>query len=361
MRASQPVRVGFRCDVDVETGVGHLVRCVALAEELLGRGVEVVFLSDLGGVEWAERQLSSRSIPVGQPAHAAADVSRQAASLALDAVVLDGYRLDPETGRTLRRAGIVVLNVVDAEFGRQDADIYLDQNLDSEHSSFAMPDGGERLAGIRYVLLRDVVRVERPSTPRAPRTWAVLDVLAFFGGTDAFGAGPVVVPLILRTGAPMHIRVVAPRPEIARHLEALPTGQGQRVEILGPRDDMPRLATTSDLVAAASGSSAWELMCLGVTTAVVAVSDNQQVSYQVLLDEGIALGLGRLDELRLGAKAQQLAVRDLSDLLRDHDRRAAMSALGWALVDGRGRERVADALMNQLASRIRTLGPQGPT
>jgi spore coat polysaccharide biosynthesis predicted glycosyltransferase SpsG len=347
MRAEGPVRIGIRCDADVRTGVGHLVRCIALAEELLGRGVEVVFLSRVDNVAWASRQLSTRGLRVVPPASAAADLARQTLDLGLDAVVLDRYELDPDTGKAVRERGVVVLDILDGAFGGQEADLYVDQNLHAERSAFSLPSGAERLAGVRYVLLRDVVRAERPPTPRAPRPGAALEVLAFFGGTDAFGAAPVIVPLILRTGAAMHLKVVAPRPETARRLERVPTSPGQSVEILGPRDDLPLLAAASDLVATASGSSPWEAMCLGVAVAVVAVSENQGVGYQALLAEKVALGLGRLDQLHTDA-AQRLAAHTLSELLRDPERRAAISARGWALVDGRGRERVADTLLKRI-------------
>jgi len=157
--------VGFRCDARTETGVGHLVRCVALAEELASRGHRVVFLGDVHELPWAGRQLADRDLPVTAAAPTPLGLASQAADLGLTLVVLDGYHLDPFTGTALRASGLGVLAVVDGPFGaEQDADLYLDQNLGA---SPVRREGSRSrtLAGLDYVLLRDVVRRRRPSPP----------------------------------------------------------------------------------------------------------------------------------------------------------------------------------------------------
>src|SRR5687767_9518867 len=108
-------RVGIRCDAGARTGVGHLVRCVALAEELTGRGVEVHFLSELGGLPWAEQQLRSRGLPWHPAPFDPVGMLAAADRLGLDAVVLDSYTLPGGYGAALRAAGRTVLAIVDGD------------------------------------------------------------------------------------------------------------------------------------------------------------------------------------------------------------------------------------------------------
>jgi spore coat polysaccharide biosynthesis predicted glycosyltransferase SpsG len=239
----------------------------------------------------------------------------------------------------------VVLDVLDGDFGRQEADLYLDQNLGAEHAPFDGPEGSVRLAGMQYALLREVVRENRPTAPRPTTEPAVFDIVAFFGGTDAHDAAPVVVPLLLQTGVAMQVRVVAGRSKLARQLAVLPTEAGQRIEVLEPTDDLPRLAAASDLVVCASGTSLWEMLCVGAPSAILAVTRNQEIGYQAVVTGEFAVGLGRLDQLCTDDTARVEAVRSLATLLRNPERRARLSDRGWALVDGRGRERVAEALL----------------
>ncbi|MER7501070.1 hypothetical protein AB0L05_22215 [Nonomuraea pusilla] len=371
--------VGVRCDVTARGGAGHLVRCVALAEELTGRGVEVLFLGDLSGSAWACAQLTARGLPLLAAPRDPAGLARLAVELRLGAMVLDSYELPPGTGATLRAAGVPVLAIVDGDPLGQSADLYLDQNLDAELTPW--PHGGERLAGLQYVLLRDAVlrlggrarpdtATSRPELAAVPCPTAaagptgglrslgaavsgesaaglrsvgavgsgevtggsrscagVARVLCFFGGTDSAGVAPRWAEALRRTGVPFQATVVSPEPFDA------PDG----VAVVPPTDRLPELMIDADLVVTAAGSAVWELLHLGVPAALTWVAPNQLIGYRALVGRGAAAGLGR--------EPGEAAVGALTRLLADPAARDDLARRGSGLVDGRGRERVADALL----------------
>jgi spore coat polysaccharide biosynthesis predicted glycosyltransferase SpsG len=351
--------VGLRCDADTATGVGHLVRCVALAEELLGRGVDAVFLGDLGGLPFVVRQLEARGLTWRAAPKAPQALADLAMDLGLDAVVLDGYHLDPGCGRALQDRGLPVLAIADGDFGTgQSATLYLDQNLGAVRPAH-LPPGVPMLSGLGHVLLRDAVRRRRPAEAAHHRrsadggcTTGHPRVLAVFGGTDPYDAVRTAVPLLLATGRPLELRAIVSRTEVARALRGLPLRPGQRLILLSPVDDLPALVVESDLVVSASGSSLWELLCLGVPAAAVCVTDNQEAGYLAVVRRALVAGLGRLEDLTGTETARRHAVATLAALLADDDARAALAARGLREVDGRGRERVADALCAQIAERV---------
>jgi spore coat polysaccharide biosynthesis predicted glycosyltransferase SpsG len=238
------------------------------------------------------------------------------------------------------------LAIVDGDLRGAQADIYVDQNLGSEQDKPQLPDGAVRLAGLDYVLLRDEVLGLRQAEPPAPGPGGVPKVFAFFGGTDAFGAGPYVVAALAATGVPFEATVVAPGEDLAKAIGAIPLAAGQYVEVIGPTSQLATAVVASDLVVSASGTSTWELLCLGAAAGLVCVVDNQVMGYERAVATGAAVGVGVLSELKVNPAAGAAVLRPL---LTDPVERARIAAAGWKLVDGFGRARVADALYQLLS------------
>ncbi len=338
------MRIAFCCDAGHLAGLGHLMRCVALAEELAERGLTPEFVVDLSELPWARGQLAARGF--GWRA-GGRDPVPDLLELRPAAVVLDSYLLPATVSMRLREAGLPVVAVVDDDERGQVADVYLDQNLGADPAgpkTVAAPPDAVRLAGLRFALHRtDLLRhrPEQPSDPghRPPR------VLAFFGATDPFGAAPVLAAALAATEVACHATFVAASPALADAVRGVPGPTGQRREVIGPTDELSRLVGGADLVLAASGTSAWELACLGAAAALVCVVDNQEVGYARAVATGAVAGLGRLTDLR---KDPLAAVDTLHDLLTERSRRLRLREVAWRLVDGQGRRRVADTLLARL-------------
>lgn len=331
-----------RCDVGPTYGVGHLMRCVALSEEFADRGFEVTFSADVGSVPFARDQLSSRGFRWVPPPDSVSGLAEQAERA--DAVVIDSYSLPREAYTAVRRVR-PTLAIVDGDPAEKDGHVIVDQNIGAEADDWPLPEGTVRLAGLDYALMRDEIRsarTERHAPPAVPRR-----VFAFFGGTDAFGAAPVLTAALVATGLPFDLRVVGATADLFAQLSQVRAGPGQEVTVLAPTSELAREVTSADLVVSAAGTSSWELLCLGAACAFVCVADNQEVSYGRVVALGAVAGLGRLEDLRDDADG---AVRELSRLLPDAAAQDHLRTAGSRLVDGRGRERVADVLAGHVRS-----------
>ena len=318
------------------------MRCLALAEEVRRRDVEVVFVCDAESVPWAAKQIAARGIDVhpevGEPDEHVEVFER----LGLDAVVFDSYDLDASVYRAVRASGLPTLAIVDGDFRGAEADVLVDQNLGAELDHPALPRDSVRLAGLPYVMMRDEILDHRPGTAPAGRENAVATVFAFFGGTDAFGAGPYVARALAATGLPFEATVVAPGDDLARRIAKVELQPHQVLNVIGPTDQLAARVREADLTISASGTSTWELLCLGATAGLVCVVDNQVMGYERAVDTGAAAGLGLLSALKADVTS---ADQTLKRLLTDPAERGRLARAGWDLVDGRGRERGADALL----------------
>lgn len=339
-RGSHGDAVAFVCDAGPEVGIGHVMRCLALAEELIDRGAGVVLVADLAEVPWAEQQVRRRGISV-RPTAPGETVVDAVAAVAPRAVVVDSYLLDDETYAALH-ASWPLLAVVDGDPRGRVADLYLDQNLGSEDLVWPLPDGARHLGGLTYAQQRrDIVR-HRPAAPKTTEH-DPLAVLAFFGGTDAFGVAPQVARLVAATGVPCDLTVIAATPELAERIREVVPAPGQSVQVLGPTDRLPELVAEADVVLSATGTSAWELFCLGAAVGFVCVADNQAAAYAQVDKDGLAVGAGTLAEL---SESTDVVTSRLHALLSDRELRERLRRACWSKVDGLGAARVADALLD---------------
>ncbi|MEI7055133.1 spore coat protein [Nocardioides sp. CCNWLW239] len=333
-------RVAMVCDAGPDVGIGHVMRCLALGEELVARGVRVVMVADLDRVPWAAEQVRRRGIEIVFPGPE--DVREVLVGLDPSSVVVDSYLLPASVYADLRDRW-PLLALTDGDPGGRVADLYLDQNLGAEASAWTLPEGSRHLGGLDYAQQRrDIVR-QRPSRPKtAADEHTPLRVLAFFGGTDAFGVAPRVARLVARTGVAVELTVIAATPELAEATHGIEPAPGQVVQVIGPTDTLAELVADADVVLSAAGTSAWELFCLGAAVGFVCVADNQADAYARMDADGLALGIATLAELDADPGR---AVTRLEALLGDVRLRERLRAACWTTVDGRGPARVADALL----------------
>lgn len=331
-----------RCDVGPEQGVGHLMRCVAFAEELVRRDLSVVFCGDVTSVPFAVRQLESRGLPFLPAVHTAEEHVALVDRLSPRLVVVDSYLMGNDVYAALRASAPRLLALIDGPPEGRVADVFLDQNVGADQDEQLLPEGAVRLAGLRYVLLRDDLLAARPASPGSGQAADPPRVLAFFGGTDAFGAAPAVSALLARTRLPFSLTVVAGSAQSRARLAGVALAPGQTMEVIDPTERIAGLVTAADLVISAAGGSTWELACLGAASGLVRVADNQEVGYQRMIRTGGAVGVGSLAEVHEASPEAQEAVRRL---LRDETLRSRLRRDAWELIDGRGRARVADVAL----------------
>ena len=319
----------LRADSRPHVGVGHLVRCWALAEEWTQAGGEASIV-----VDRADETLSALTpddagvdLLVADRPLDAGEFIDVASAIDPDWVVVDGYDFDSSFEESVRSAGFRLL-VID-DFASRDhgaADLVLDQNLGPEPSAY----GPVRLLhGPRFTLLRSNVRAVGGLTTAASTRPRV---------AVSFGASPTAAARTLLTA-------------IIRDLDAdidvlgsgFERGHHDRVQYHGLVTDPAPLFRSAHVVVSASGSTVWELCHLGVPSVLVSVAGNQEPVGESLARAGAAIYLGPISDVDPMAM-----IRTLTDLLRDSDRRRQMSTTAARLVDGHGARRVVGEMLGDL-------------
>lgn len=367
--AGMAMKVAIRVDASAQMGLGHAMRCLALAQALQALGATCTFVSRSMPVGMAERiaslgmslrMLPAREAPEGLTGYMAwlgvsleqdADDTR-ACLEGLDTVdwlVVDHYAIDARWQTPLRAVARHIAVIDDLDDRPHDCDLLVDHTpslVNTFRYGHHTPADCLRLLGPRYALLRPEFARARGKQP--PERKHLKRILVNLGGTDPGGisghALAVLAPLAFE-GFMIDVVVgsLAPRRDALERAVASIPGATLHVDVV----DMTQLYLAADLAVGAAGMAAWERCTLGLPTLMLTVADNQRAGAEALAELGGGIHLGT-------ASAQHLlAVAGVARALaQSPDWLSIMSRSAAGLCDGNGAGRVA-ARMESFDMRLR--------
>ena len=353
------MRVAIRVDASVDMGVGHLMRCLALADAMQDRGSEITIISRympaalIAQVTGRGHQFFLQDTQdEGQESVAHWNVEFDILQTLdilgrvgrFDVMIVDHYALDYKWEQVVRQMVDLIVVIDDLADRRHECDVLIDQNcypdLELRYDAL-VPSACVKLLGPKYAMLRSEFESAR-QTPDS-RDGSVRRILIFFGGTDAGGET---------------IRSLQVLKEIARHDIALDVVVGAantralEVKALCSHmenthfhcqvDNMSVLMENADLCIGAGGTTTWERCCLGLPAIVIAIADNQRPGAEELARRGVVIYLG---------SSENSAVPVLKDAinlaLHNPYLLTSLTEKGRALIDGRGLQRVLKNILRE--------------
>jgi UDP-2,4-diacetamido-2,4,6-trideoxy-beta-L-altropyranose hydrolase len=372
MTAAGKPRVVLRADASLEIGTGHVMRCLALAEELRRRGADCEFICrELPGhlapeierrgfhvhllVEGyrgrAEESRTDVAAPSGyggwlggvSQTDDADQVLATLAGRAVDWLVIDHYALDKRWEAQLRSAARKIMVIDDLAERPHECDLLLDQNAARNPGDYKalVPIACEVLCGPEFALLRPEF-AELRSRSLARRASAVVErILVSLGGVDKDNATGTVLDALNESSLSGETRIVvmmgrtAPWiEEVRRQAMALPFS----VEVEVASTNVADLMAASDFAVGAAGSTSWERCCMGLPCAMVLMADNQEGAYAELQQAGAAVGVGRPEEIRV------MLPKIINNILERPVLVRQMAVAAARICDGRGTEHVVDCM-----------------
>jgi UDP-2,4-diacetamido-2,4,6-trideoxy-beta-L-altropyranose hydrolase len=350
------LRVGIRVDASRVLSLGHLTRCLTLADALKARGATIVFVSAPSTAVWRAmvgargyeiRFLSFDSVEGAAASddrlpwgwRADADATLAALSEALDWLIVDHYALDAQWERAVRPSGTKLMVIDDLADRSHDCDLLLDQNAQDETKdryAGLVPPTARRLIGPHYALLRPQFAAARGRM----RDGSVKRILVFMSATDPKGATLLALEALSLgslTAFPVDVIIGSASPHL-KAIEARAATRGQ-TELHVDTENMAALCAGADLAIGAGGVAALERCCLGLPSLTLSLAANQEPGLATLAAAGAVR--------RVGAVEDWTAV-DLADeierLIDEKDALVSLSERSAALVDGLGAARCASAV-----------------
>lgn len=356
------MKVVFRVDASAQMGIGHLMRCLTLAEKLRESGAQLRFICrEHSGNLIA--QLQQKAMPVTVlPVPAINDTTSgedyaiwlgvtqaEDAKQTIEALndekpdwmVVDHYGLDVEWEQRLRPHVGKLMVIDDLANRHHECDVLLDQNYSAEGERRyvgLVPDTCKLLVGPRYALLRPEY-AEYRKTLRA-RDGQVRRVMVFFGGTDPQNVTGMALEALSHSNL-KHLEVDVVIGSNNPHRKSIEQQVLHRphTTLHEPRPHLADLMVQADLALGAGGATTWERLCLGLPVLVVSIAKNQVPSCDALHRSRLVNYLGYQDKVDAAG-----FFHEIIQMIGNPSRLVEMSLAGQSLVDGHGADIIKETL-----------------
>ena len=334
----------FRVDGDMHIGVGHLMRCFALAEEWVRIGNRAVFLSKnnydllralLSDKLFVQTKLSAEPGSAEDGGETIEIAEREDAI----GIVVDGYHLGKEYQKVLFDSKFKFMQLDDnGDICHEYADFILNQNSYACEGLYPNRRKHTQLfLGSDFVLLRSEFSEKRePKEIKGDAT----KVLLTFGGAPNKEIVTWFLDLLEKLACePLQIKVVS-----GVDLSNVHNDSRNRIEWIERSSDMAELMVWCDIAISAAGTTVWELLFQGVPSAVVVVADNQREIARDLASKKVLVSLGTVDVLEV-----ETVLEKIKQLSSDVVFRQTMSLEAQKIIDGKGVNRVLDQFCGEVA------------
>lgn len=363
------MKIAFRVDASMQIGTGHVMRCLTLADALVGDDTTIHFIcrylpSSLEkmlrdkGFDVSILSASEKSNEEFPLAHSdwlgvPQEVDSRA-TLALiqnqgyDWLIVDHYALDIRWEKTLRSAVKKVMVIDDLADRDHDCDVLLDQNLYADQEiryKYRVPSHCRTLIGPRYALLRkEFAEYRKRITPRENK---VTHILVFFGGVDAndFTTKTILALSQITEHKFLVDVVIGDQHPNKDGIETLCQRLGYFCHV--QTNKMAELMANADLSIGAGGGAVWERACLMLPTLSIPIAQHQ---VKQLVDVALTGATYTFDAENYTSEK----IRMHAELLMDNSSlRSLLSIRSSETVDGNGAYRVAKALRSEIEIDLR--------
>ena len=340
----------FRTNAGRLSGLGHLVRCIHLADELLQRGSDVLFVMDTiePGVTGFLKQHDSIALydAPQEGLDPEADVGRFLELIGERWpawVILDDYRLGESWEKRIKEAGYS-LCVIDDLLRPHLCDMLIDnrwRGQETQHSYDGLvPTQAKKLLGPGYTMLSPLYR-QHPVKGDRDEVFTIM--LSLGGGGDLRALETTIDTLLAHQSdfmRPIRLFVVL-GPLVSNDADFATRYQvNDKLVLLQGKTDLYPYLSQTDLYIGAAGSTLYQLLVLKVPALTFALSPSQQTEHAHLEDIGHYFHIEEWTE-----RDAELLPVFVDTVICHYGRVAELCSHPRVKVDPRGAEHVAVALL----------------
>lgn len=350
LHENQPV-IGIRVDANKEIAMGHVMRCITIAKQLVKKGCRVLFLT---ADEWANETIAEAGMDQ-ICLHTRWDWMeeelprlRQILKMAgIRTLLVDSYQATKDYFEGLQDL-VRLVRIDDCFEPVCPADVLI--NYNAYHVRFPYEEtyaGKTRLLlGTEYVPLREEFARVKPLR-QAVDGGAALSVLLASGGGDTQDALMGLLQKVVEEEAfeevTFYVVIGALHPR-GEEIELFSMDyEHPRIKVYRLCKDVAELMAKCDAAVSAAGTMLFELAAMGVPAVFFETADNQRYDREFFGEEERMLYAGDIRQDR--EKCLTAVCENLKKLLADRELRERMRETLLKVTDGHGAERIAEEIV----------------
>ena len=329
----------IRVDSSSEIGIGHMMRCLTLAQELKNNFDKIIFLTQKDSGNFIgtimKNEFEVIFIPTTNNDPNIIKNLITAYSENKNFLLIDHYDIDTDFELSLKNIFERIFVIDDLANRKHDCDLLIDQNyyrdLNQRYEKL-IQNGTIALLGPKYAIIKAEFKNTDKKTIK--KNTQIKKILVSFGGSDLTNECKKVLDALCSIeNSKFEIVVVA---GIYNHkFEQLKKlyEKYSNIKIYRHVNDLSRLMLNSDLFIGAGGTTTWERLYMGLPSIVTIISNDQKESIEFLSDTGHVINLGLAKNVTTKTYVQAIQ-KSNPDLIY------SMSLNNQKLVDGNGCGRI---------------------
>lgn len=330
------MRAAFRADSSSEIGIGHVMRCLNLAEqgdificrELRGN-IGQIIIEKGHEIIWLETGAEEE----GQ---STAEIVKR---YKCDIVIIDSYTIDNNVVSYLSKNKVITAMFDDLGEREIAADIVINHNPFANADMYRGLTKGVILAGAQFTLIGKHLFNKRGVWKPKAKAGKILITL---GGSDPENIGDKTAQQFINTN--YNVTYITGVGNKNKEIIKQKYSTIENIRVIEQTNDLGELMINHDFTICAGGTTLWEAVYLGIDFGVIEIADNQKKSVDFVKDKNLGLSMGKAEGLNYEA------IIGMIEKYMNTDRNV-ISEKRKNVIDGMGKERLRRFIEGYLAEK----------